>query len=193
MENKLVFDEVKHEYFLNGSKLPSVTKILQGAGVIDLSGIPLDKLEVARQRGIDVHSACELYDLDNLQEGYSNPYLDAWIEFRRDTGFMPLEIEKPVYSTRYRFAGTPDRVGMLNKLTIVDIKTSEDLSPATALQTSGYELAYNEFNDNKVKERVAVLLTAEGKYKIEPYRDKNDTNVFLAALSIFNWKKGNLK
>lgn len=193
MENKLVFDEIKHEYFLNGAKLPSVTKVLQGAGVIDLSGIPLDKLEVARQRGIDVHSACELYDLNNLQEGYSNPYLDAWIEFRRDTGFMPLEIEKFVYSARYRFAGTPDRVGMLNKLTIVDIKTSEDLSPATALQTAGYELAYNEMNGNKAKERVAVLLTAEGKYKIEPYRDKNDINVFLAALSIHNWKKGKLK
>lgn len=193
MENKLVFDEVKHEYFLNGSKLPSVTKILQGAGIIDLSGIPLDKLEVARQRGIDVHSACELYDLNNLQEGYNNPYLEAWIEFRRDTGFMPLEIEKPVYSVKYRFAGTPDRVGMFNKLTIVDIKTTDVLSSSTALQTSAYELAYNELNENKVKERIAVLLKPDGTYKIEPYKDRNNINVFLAALSVYNWKKGNLK
>jgi hypothetical protein len=106
---------------------------------------------------------------------------------------MPLMIEKPVYSLRYRFAGTPDRIGALNKLAIVDIKSTLELSPATALQTGGYEIAYNEFHKEPIKERIAVLLTANGKYKIEPYKDKNDINVFLAALSVYNWKKGNLK
>jgi len=197
MNNELVFNPETHEYFLNGSKLPGVTSILQDTGIIDLSGIPYARLEAAREFGIAVHSACELYDLDDLNEKELDhnlrPYLDAWIKFKTDTGFELIEIEKPVYSVRYRFAGTPDRIGAFDGLTLVDIKSTAALSPATALQTAGYEIAHNEFSADKIKKRMTVLLTANGEYKLEPHKDKNDINVFLAALSVFNWRNNHRK
>lgn len=39
--------------------------------------------------------------------------------------------------------------------------------------------------------RLGVLLTGEGSYKITEYKDRNDFNVFLSALSIINWKGKN--
>jgi hypothetical protein len=208
VENKLTFNKETHEYFFNGAKLPSVTHILQDAGIIDLSGIPFSRLEAAREFGSAVHLACQLYDEDNLNEKTLDhnlrPYLDAWvkfekdtgfeiIEFEEDTGFVIIENENPICSPKYRFAGTPDRVGRLDCLTIVDIKSTAELSPAIGIQTAGYQIAWNETHEEKVKKRIAVLLQPDGKYKIESYKDKNDTNVFLAALSVFNWKKRNLK
>jgi hypothetical protein len=197
MENELVFDPTTHEYFLNGAKIPGVTSILQNVGIIDLSGIPYTRLEAAREFGIAVHSACELYDLDDLNEhtldNHLRPYLDAWISFKHDTDFEIVEVEKPVCSARYRFAGTPDRVGRLDYLTIPDIKSTAELSPAIGIQTGAYEIAWNETHEEKVKQRIGVLLQPNGKYKIEPHKDRNDLNIFLAALSVYNWKRGNLK
>ena len=197
MENKFIFNKETHEYFLNGNKLPSVTHILQDAGIIDLSGIPFSRLEAAREFGSAVHLACQLYDQDNLNEKTLDhnlrPYLDAWNKFKEDTGFVIIENENPICSPKYRFAGTPDRVGRLDCLTIVDIKSTAELSPAIGIQTAGYQIAWNETHEEKVKKRIAVLLQPDGKYRIQVYKDKSDTNLFLSALSIYNWKQRNLK
>lgn len=41
------------------------------------------------------------------------------------------------------------------------------------------------------RRRLAVLLNEEGKFKVYEYKDKNDFNIFLAALSVANWKERN--
>lgn len=39
--------------------------------------------------------------------------------------------------------------------------------------------------------RAAVELTSEGAYRIVPYKDRNDMNVWLSALACHNWKHNN--
>lgn len=195
--NNLFFDPIHHIYTLNGLRVRSVTQILQEAGLVDYSHVPAMVLEAARKFGTAVHKATELYDLDNLDESILDnalrPYLDGWKKFRKDTGVIIEAVEEMVCSEKYRFAGKPDRRVILDKRGILDIKTSFEMLPAVRLQTAGYELAYNEGRAVKDKShrRLAVLLNDDGGgYKIEEYRNKNDANIFLAALTICNFKGG---
>ena len=82
---------------------------------------------------------------------------------------------------------------MEGKRTILDIKTSKISSPATAIQLSAYLGAFNEGKkqEEKATQRLAIHLNEKGEYKLKKYIDKNDINIFIAALSIFNWRKKN--
>lgn len=41
--------------------------------------------------------------------------------------------------------------------------------------------------------RYALELSADGKYKLVPFQDQNDFNVWLAAVAVHHWKNNNLK
>ncbi len=200
--NKLILDPIKHIYTLDGVLLPSVTQILKGVGIIDFSNVPPSRLEAACKFGTAVHRATELWDKLTLDEitldPHLRPYLDGWILFCKDFGFTSSVIEVSMCSKIYRFAGTPDRLGNWNKddsIIIPDIKTSFELSPATKIQLAGYDLMVKENAPNKKirTTRLSVLLNEKGTYKLEIYKDKNDTNIFIAALSVYNWKGRNGK
>jgi hypothetical protein len=173
-------------------------------GIIDFSNIPAPRLEAACQFGIAAHKATALSDKGTLDEvsldNNLRPYLAGWRLFRQEYGFLPEYIEQPMYSKVYRVAGTPDRIGQWHiddSIIIPDIKTGFELSPANGIQLAGYELIFKENYKNftgkpakKVK-RLSVLLNDEGTFKVQEYKDKNDVNVFLATLSVWNWKGRN--
>ena len=109
-------DEDEHRYWDRdtGAELAGVTDTLGRAGIrTDYTGIPDHILEHASARSRAAHLATVYYD-DNTLDPASvdqevQPYLDAWISFRRDTGFVPKHAELLVYSAREYFAGTLDR------------------------------------------------------------------------------------
>lgn len=176
------FQPDQHAYILNDRRLPSVTGILKAQGFIDDTWFTED----ARLRGTYVHLACHLYDkgtldIDELDPAL-RPYLDAYIRFKTETGFQVLESEVPRYHPQYLYAGTPDKIGILNGDALIDLKSGA-LSPWTALQTAAYEL----FFDRPMK-RFGVQLTNEGKYKVIPFTDRTDRNIFLSALACHNWR-----
>lgn len=193
----LTFNAERHEYRLNGVIVPSVTQITDQ--FVDFSFVNPEALELARQRGTAVHIACELDDYNELDESTVDPrivpYLDAYRKFRYEGGFTPEHTEMRVYSERYGFAGTLDRRGPMNggKATLLDIKTGATASPSWALQTAGYALAYDEMYGATTKGRCVLQLKPNGKYNLIHYKGRNDTKVFLAALAVFNWKKGHAK
>src|SRR5690606_20318453 len=92
----LIFEPDNHEYRHRGVVVPSVTQIL--GSLVDMSAIPQDKLEYARARGQAVHLACELYDQDDLDMASLDevivPYLEAWIKFKKEAGFIVSSIEQ---------------------------------------------------------------------------------------------------
>ncbi|MBW2646974.1 MAG: hypothetical protein JRE23_12535 [Deltaproteobacteria bacterium] len=184
MTTKLIFDPKRHEYTVGGVRLPSVT------GILNEVFQPKNYAEEYHlTRGKYAHLATELYDKGELDESTIDdtilPYLEAWRKFRTETGFVPEEIELKLYSETLRFAGTLDRIGTLGTDKILlDIKTGAGFGMAR-YQTAGYEILYGK----KLK-RYGVLLTAEGKYKIQPFKDKTDGNVFRACLTVYNVKKG---
>lgn len=89
----LAFDELTHTYTLEGVRLPSVTQILQRAGLIDFSKIPGPILLAARDRGAAVHRAIHYLNEGDLDPDFEHefpeywPYVAAWINFVTATGF----------------------------------------------------------------------------------------------------------
>lgn len=182
----LTFDEQNHIYRVQGVAIPSVTQILVAEGFIDTSWFT----EYGRDRGKYAHEAIKLYEQGSLDEESLDPvlrpYLDAWKQFKTDTGYVSEVVEEPLYSPVYQYAGTPDNIGLLNgEPTVLDIKTGA-ISPWVALQLSAYETLKKMCLD-----RVALRLMPDGKYRLRHFKDRTDRQVFLAAVATFYWRKNN--
>ena len=192
----LTFDAAKHEYRLDGAVVPSVTQVL--APLYDFDRIPADVLERKRQIGKALDDLIELDLRDDLDESSIDPALDgyfkAWRLFSKEKRVSVLELQKPVFSKTFRFAGTPDFWGTLDDhAALVDWKCTADMHPAVALQTAGYELAGEESIVGWPRgiRRYGVQFKPDGTYAITQYIDKQDRGTFLSLLSLQNWKARN--
>jgi hypothetical protein len=135
-----------------------------------------------------VHQACALYDRDDLDMDSLAPVLEpfvrAWINFRRGTGFVPTAVEKIVNNRTYGYVGMLDVTGRIgSELWLIDRKTGTAQS-WSQLQTAAYEACLPERH-----RRFVVELDSEGKYRLIEHKDRSDIKVFLAALAVSTWKK----
>lgn len=185
--DELIFDEKKHEYQFNGKVIPSITQTLTEAGIIDTTWMT----DGGRERGKAVHAALHYLDEGDLDEATVDPqlwgYIQGWIAFVKDTGFKSEGIEEIIYNPIYSYAGRYDRIGVLEKSRrscIIEIKTGKP-HPATALQLAG-QLACL-FNKNR--ERIAVQLCEDGKYKVHKYDYDKDVDIFYGAVMLVHWKR----
>ena len=193
--NKLILDD-EHIYRYDGATVPGVSEILQSAGLVDFSAIPSERLKAAQRFGTAVHRACELADRETLDESSLDPallpYLTGWEIFRQEYELSFTAIEAQLYSPLYRFAGTIDRIGKWridDSPLIIDIKSGVD-SPVISIKMAAYELLARGALGIKGKiRRLAVYLNDRGGYKIQEYKEKNDSMVFLSCLSVYNWRK----
>lgn len=178
------FKAETHEYFFNGRKVPSVTGILKEVGLIDDEWFT----EEARERGKAVHAATELLDRDDLDwdslHPKIEPYVKAYQNFKKDTGFIPELIEHRVYNHDYNYAGTLDRTGIFpnGEKVILDIK-SGPISGWAALQVAAYDYCLAQ-----ARQRMALQLKNDGTYKVKSFKGLNDINIFVSAAVIVNWK-----
>lgn len=196
MTNELVFNPQIHRYTLNGLVIPSVTQILELAGIgPDLNSIPAVILENKRQIGEFVHEACEYVDMgsdEQLGWNLADGYVSAYRLFKAEIGFDVTEAELQVYSKRLRYAGTIDRIGtMKDKEILLDIKTTAILDMGyIGPQTAAYEEAYREMTGKKKSlPRYGLQLKPDGTYKLVQCKDKEDFQAFLAALNIYRWRE----
>jgi hypothetical protein len=109
----LQFDERTHTYTLDGSTLPSVTEILEAAGLVDYSFIPPATRQMALDRGSAVHQATAFDDEGDLDEASVPdnimPYIQGWRKFKQDEGAIFEQIEHRGYHPQFQYAGTKDR------------------------------------------------------------------------------------
>jgi len=188
----LVFEKENHRYLLDGLSIPSVTQII--SNLINLGFVSAEILKEKADLGTKVHLTTEFYDKGTLDLTGLHPmlkqYLDSWIKFRKDFGFEPTEIELRLAHPILRYAGTIDRVGIINgKKVLLDIK-SGSVQKAHEIQTAGYEELYN-YGKKKIehiKKRMLVYLRPDG-YKVEENKNANDRSVFLSCLTIYNYKR----
>lgn len=190
----LFFDDATHQYKLDGLIIPSVTQIIKDAGLVNLDWINPGLLAEKADLGTKVHQTTEYYDTDTLNIEELHPilkaYLDGWIKFKEDYKFTPTEIELKLVHSLYKYAGTIDRVGLMNGiLTLLDIKSGSK-QKSNAIQTAGYTLLYDQDKKKteQIKKRMVVYLSPEG-YKVEPHTDPNDIAIFHACLTICNYKR----
>lgn len=193
----LHFKEEGHTYTHGPFTIPGVTTVI--SSFTHFANVPTQFLEEARNRGRRVHELTELFDkrvfhfdVDSIgleDDRLDDPYLNGWANFLSDTGFQVQEIEQKVYHRRHRYAGTLDRVGLLDDiLSVVDIKTGT-ITPEYAWQTAAYREAANDGRASaKVQGRWVVQLTSSGTYKMVEHKDPTDLGAFLAALTIYNWR-----
>ena len=205
-------DPASHTYSLDGVRVPGVTQVL--APLNDFGILPLGTLEGAAVRGRAVHKATEEHDREPTWKPAVEkpwrpewvgpvpvnsslvPYLDAWKQFLADTKFEIHAIEQQVYSRKYNYAGVLDRLGVLNgKRCVIDIKTTAAISPQVGVQLAAYQQAVNEelVAPTRTKiggyhKRFACQLRRNGTYRLEEFTDAADWSVFLALLTVHNWR-----
>jgi len=189
----LTFNEETHTYKLNGVELPSVTQIITSIGLVDYSMVNKDLLDYKADIGRKIHKTIELYDNKELDNSELHPllrnYLEQWRKFKKDFRLHTIESEIRMFHPAYKYAGTIDKLGRIDDYyVILDIK-SGGISPSHSIQTSAYKEMLEKNTQIKIKKRFAVYLTEEN-YTVVEHKD-NDLGVFLAALSIYNWKKKN--
>lgn len=188
------FDPSAHIYRVGNIIRPGINECLESVGLKpSLKMIAPDVLDFARGRGKAIHAVCEIYDRGHLGQyeidPRTEPYLDAWKDFRRDWSFEPEIIETPMAHPIYQFAGTPDRAGTIEgKPATVEIKTVSGTASKPAdwvgLQLAAQEILLDGCADYQAVNRVAVCLGSDGKYVVREYRDHTDKSIFLAAVSI---------
>lgn len=195
----LSFDANTHTYKLNGVPVPAVTRVLEPLYDFDPM---IGYLESARRRGVAVHLETERHDRAAANiisgvwdpEGPSSlvaPYLKAWQKFLSDTDFEIHDIELQVWSARHRYAGTLDRIGVLNgRRCVIDIKTTAQIKPVMGVQLAAYQAALNEslMKNTQYPYRFVCQLKPDGTYRLQEFREKSDFSVFLALLQIHNWR-----
>lgn len=185
----LTFDEQSHTYMLDGAVVPSVTQVLQGAGLIDDQWFT----PASTHRGTYVHAMTAAYDkgvldLAKVDDAYRG-YLEAWKRFRFESYCKILTIEEQLSHAIYRYAGSLDRTAYLcGKYAVVDIKTG-CRSHWHELQTAAYADCVGTPAVGPIY-RFTVYLHDDGAFKLDSHdwNYRRDLDVFLAALAVTNWK-----
>lgn len=182
--------DAEHRYTLDGAPLPGVTSVLEDAGLLDFGRANQTSLEIARERGRIVHKLTELDDEGDLDDESIEPgfagYLEGWRRFRRECELILIGVEQKVWHRTYRYAGTRDRRAIVRGVaTTLDIKTGAR-QRATGPQLAAYQAADPEAKNDK---RLGVYLQDDGRYDLEHYTGKSDLSVFLAALTLYNFKR----
>lgn len=182
----LTFDEATHTYTHGGVVVPGVTSIL--SPLTDFSRVPPHVLTAASAFGKAVHLACELDDLATLDEESLDPslepYLAAWRKFSAEHAVEWDQIEKPVYHATMRYAGTPDRIGLVKGVrAVVDIKSTAKLYASVGPQLSAYANAAGEPHI----QRIGVQLKSDGNYVSKVFDNPSDWPVFASLLTLRTW------
>lgn len=192
---EIEFDEQSHTYKLNGAQVPSVTQIIKP---LVKEGGSDETRDYKRQIGKALDAAISMNERNTLDiyglDPAIVPFFDAWLKFKRESGFRVLLNQCIVYSKKLRFAGQLDLLGTRAEGPpvpdeLLDTKCVWTMDPATAIQTAGYDLGLRESHGIKVKKRGGVQLLRDGTYRYYPYTDPLDEQVFKSCLSILSWKR----
>lgn len=174
---KMTFLDSRFYQTESGNYVPSVTTILdaypKGAAYYEWlkkNGEDSDTIrDEAGKRGSVVHELTERYDNGEdveLLDSFGNIHckLNEWAMFERYVDFTERfnptheSIEQNIISETLGFAGTLDRVTVLNgKKYLLDIKTSGAVYPSYWLQLAAYEKLLTELTGFNPVEGVAIL------------------------------------
>lgn len=193
------FEAESHTYTTtDGVVVPSVTQVLGDMSAAEYRFVPRDVMERAAALGTAVHAMIDLEIRRELDEPAMHPdllpYLGQYREFVQWSGFKCLLSEARVYSARHGFAGTLDLFGEINgELVLIDAKRCARVPVTAGPQTAGYEIALRDCRPDltcgdvlKIK-RYALHMTPIN-WRLVPFNDPNDKRVFLAALTVRNFK-----
>lgn len=196
----LEFIEETHEYRLDGVVVPGVTQILDAFGMRDTRHCS----ETARAIGEATHKCIHYLNEDDLDWKTLDPaisgHVQAYINFKAETGFRSLLAEQQLAHPIRRYAGTLDDFGWLHDcLTLIDYKTGAP-APWHALQLAGYHelvsanaTALGLAHPSELPAAwVVVHLREDGTYQIRPIATRADFRRaharFLALVDLYHFR-----
>lgn len=169
MERILSFDESEHIYEVDGEVMPSVSEIIRFIAREVYGDVVQSVLDNAADRGTRVHKATQMLDVVGDVECDEDivPYVTAYVQFVKEHKPKWDLIEKSMFNPAEKYAGTVDRIGMLDgKKTIVDIKTSSAIQKVLyGAQLNLYRMMAHE-NGIEVERLVILHLTKDKGYKL---------------------------
>lgn len=173
--------EESHQYLVDDKPVKSVTQLLKEYGLSNYWNNDPWYLE----RGTAVHRATHFIDIGDLDfetvDPQIMPYLEAYMKFKQETGWVFKHIEEKFYHPIYHYCGTPDRF-----LPLLDIKTGED----SKLQLAAYGELLRTNGHNPGREAFNLRLDEDGTYSLKSYLfNKTDTGIFLCCANINHYKE----
>jgi hypothetical protein len=187
----LTYSPEDHIYRYNGIIVPSVNQILDAEGILPSFDFP--NAEFYRLRGEYVHDAIKMHFYGKLDEesleGDVEAFFNGFRKFMDENPVSPEEVEKPLYSEKWGFTGTPD---MWDTKAIYDWKCSKNTYAHYLLTMAGYKILIEEnYKHLNYKAEKSILVHLQpNNYFIKEVVP--DTNTFLGILLSYKWKEKNL-
>ena len=189
MTGVFAFDEANHKYYVDGREIPSVSRVLQFAGVLpNYAAIAQAVVEVARDRGNIVHELIHKHHTDGSSlravDEKSDGCLRAYEDFLKVTKYEPIYTEERLYSEVWEYAGTIDSVGWLwSERVLIDLKTTSVIhQEAVELQTAAYLALHVENHSTPIQKRLVLHLKKNGRWSLVPCVDEMAFDRFVWAL-----------
>lgn len=172
------FDPVEHSYAIAGRRVPSVTQIIRAI----LGDAIWSASDWYLERGRAVHACAAMIARGPAftHDPQITGQVAACRQFFQDVKPEVIEVEAPVFSETYQFAGTFDLLARIaGKFCIVDYKSA--LHEIAKIQIGAYSILRPQTHHGMI-----VQLSEDGRYKttgiikIDRYR-----NEFLALRSVY--------
>lgn len=205
----LTFDAEHHRYRLDGREIPSCTRCLDMSGVADYGMVKADVLERKSEIGRLTHTAAHYFDQGDLDWSsvpeIVKPRVDAWVKFTQTEAFKPFP-DRIEYQTSANIFGMPyglriDRAGLLRgRPAIIEIKCTAQILPAHGIQLAAYALGIPHAQEIEGIshmarflrwERVVIQLKEDGNFRLVPFKNRQDADIFTSALAITTWRMNN--
>ena len=191
-----------HQYTWMGSPVPGITRLLGEMGFTKGARF---FTEESRQRGHAVHKAQLLLEqlcpdattIDEVEDAIDLdkrilPYMAQYLQFKLDTGFSPIYLEAPVFSSAIRVAGRLDAYGTYRngKTVLVDFKSWKAAgtrpSRSSELQTAFYKMGAKESLGVDVDLRVVLKLPGgDGVYRAYQCTSPTDEHLVYCAAKVW--------
>ena len=208
--------EDRQPYYISGRRIWSVTESLSTAGVRRLVGYDEAAIAWRGMIGSAVHKATAFGDLNHLDwDSFPPDVRDPWDslspevgefswcyeEFKRRERFVPRRVEYRVIGKlgALRFGMTLDREGLLAGVPVIlDIKTPKKQEPWWGVQLGGYDIGMRSLHGMPperpyrwARYALRLLPGADVPYRLIPYADQSDYDVFTWALGLTAWYHNN--
>ena len=189
---ELEFREEGHLYLLNGLAIPSMSTLMEPLREKVYGEIDPAVLEMAAQKGTEVHNACENYAAFGVEDirPEHRGYLDAFIRWCEKYKPEFLGTEVRVYHKILRYAGTADLLCKVNgATTLIDLKTTVTLHRMLCgIQLEGYDRAFDS-HGIRIDDRAILRLTRDGEYEYAHFNERQESwRVVSALLTIRNYQ-----
>jgi len=212
-EYDLEYDDKAHSYKVEGVKVPSVTRVVDGCFPKDLTHWALsigqeeydkvinDALEIGNNTHqwiedyINYGHACE--DTDELcRFNHILKPVKAFLKWEEDYNPEWVDAERKVYCDKYKYAGTVDAVAKINgRVCVIDFKTSKKIYKPYHLQVTAYAQAIKRM-DGLRRWPLGVILRLDketGKFEHKVFEPKHNFNTFKKCLELKQWSSLRIK